>query len=357
MFPVSNHVPFEYNPLKTVWFPAAIADEVLLHTILFSTTLHLSAALGDTSKNPEVLMKVILDRLNARMKTRLFSDATIGAISCLALCDNQAGNHANWAMHMAGMSEMIRFRGGVGSIYAPMQMKIYRADILGAVDTLSRPRLPRPVRTTRSLYHAMKVGLPSNQSLLSMLLEIGPSQTLFDIFVDMSMFSESLCYAADQQTPVSTQAYEEDAICIQQDLLATCQDQPGSLERTLSLAALIFMQMLMRERPFLTPASTLISKELKASLLASGTGTLPAALGLWVNVMGGLVSTRTNESDWYRHRLWESSQRDNSLANWQTAKCQLQTVMWIECIQDEYGAKLWHEIHGPICLSVDGTTA
>lgn len=142
---MSRYLNFEYNTLQKIWLPAAVTDEVLLHTILFASASHLySVSDSHDFKDASLLMKVILDRLNRRLRDKTLSDATIGAVSCLAMCEvrpcvatdiqfygtdgsqNTHGKHENTAMHMSGMAEMIRVRGGMASIRQDMQMKIYR---------------------------------------------------------------------------------------------------------------------------------------------------------------------------------------------------------------------------------------
>lgn len=288
-------------------------------------------------------MKVILDRLNRRINAREYSDATIGAISCLALCGNQLGEHDQWAMHMAGMSEMIRVRGGEASIHETMRMKIHRADIIGAVDTLSRPRLRRPVRTTTSLYHTM--GLDHlDQSFESMLFESDFSPMLSGAFVDLHYLCQALERAVTDQIPINPRAYEEDLICIQHDLLMSECSAEQQLENACRLAALIFLQTIMRERPFVKSASTLLSRELKKSLLALEPERLPTNLFFWVIFMGGLVSARTEESLWYRTKLCEFLVWHPDLISWKDAKGELGKTLWIDCIQEEYGVKLWQGI-------------
>lgn len=85
---MSKYLNFKYNTLGKFWLPAAVNDDVLLHTILFSSALHLhSASRNHDFKGSRQLMKVILDRLNRRMRDGELSDATIGAVSCLASCE------------------------------------------------------------------------------------------------------------------------------------------------------------------------------------------------------------------------------------------------------------------------------
>lgn len=81
---MAQYLKFEYNTLQKIWLPVAVTDEVLLPTILFASALHVH---HDEFKGASLLMKVILDRLNRRLRAKTLSDATIGAVSCLAMCE------------------------------------------------------------------------------------------------------------------------------------------------------------------------------------------------------------------------------------------------------------------------------
>lgn len=96
MYPLTSLMNAKYNTLIKFWLPVAAHDEVFLHTILFASALHFySVSKGHDFKDSDLLMKVILDRLNSRLKTGQLSDATIGAVSCLAICDVRASHLAH----------------------------------------------------------------------------------------------------------------------------------------------------------------------------------------------------------------------------------------------------------------------
>lgn len=92
IYPMRHHLRFEYNTLAEIWLPVAITDELLLHAILFSSALHLYGMTNnDGFKDAGLLMKVVFDRLNRRIRNATLSDATIGAVSCLAMCEVMSG--------------------------------------------------------------------------------------------------------------------------------------------------------------------------------------------------------------------------------------------------------------------------
>ena len=84
---MESHLAF--NPVKTSWFPLAITDELLLHTILFSSAVNISF-LKEHRQSAEAsdIMKTIFRLLTSRIEGQSeISDATIGAVSCLAMVE------------------------------------------------------------------------------------------------------------------------------------------------------------------------------------------------------------------------------------------------------------------------------
>ncbi|EXJ81958.1 hypothetical protein A1O1_08025 [Capronia coronata CBS 617.96] len=349
LFPISKYIPLQYNPIQTVWLPAAVSDKTLLHTILFSSAQHYRACRQDRHlKDSEILMKVILDSLNRRLSTNSLSDVTIGAVSCLALSENQLGHHDKWAMHNAGMSEMIHVRGGVESIQDVMRMKIYRADIIGAVDTLTRPRLPRPPRTTLPLDRAMILDVRPNEALTSMLAGLRLSSRLFEAFLQLSCLCRTLDQAAKEQIPLDPRAYDEDLTCIQHDMLMSNVLEESGVEKLCRLTGLVFVQTLTREKPFMESSATLLSGEMRTSLASLHLRVIPPTLLFWMLFMGGLVSSATPDKGWYARRLHDYQTSRGGPNTWNDARNQLKQIMWVDGIQDAYGKKLWSWVESPL---------
>jgi len=288
-------------------------------------------------------MKIILERLNRRLQEGTHSDVTIAAISCLALCEIQAGNHRKWEMHIKGMAEMIRVKGGFASIPAPMHMKIYRADMIGAVDTLSIPHLPRPIRLTRSLYHTMGIS-SSPDRIVPILIDLGLTPVVFDALIDLSYLCQALNQAAEEQVMVDPIAFDEDTVCIQYDLLSSNYPKQRNVEKACRLGALIFLQSLTRETISTKLCSSLISRELRYALLATDAEMTSTALMFWILFMGSLMSTETDDKDWYQARLRGFLQMHHYVGSWENAKILLKQAFWVDAVQEEFGMNLWREI-------------
>ncbi|KIX94938.1 uncharacterized protein Z520_09248 [Fonsecaea multimorphosa CBS 102226] len=233
MYPISRKVRLTYNPIETIWLPVVVTDQVSLHATLFSCAMHFFRMSGHQSfKDSDLMMKVILNRLNRRLHDGTYSDLTISAVSCLALNENYLGNHQSWAMHAAGMSEMVRARGGFGAVKDVLHMKIYRPDTIGAVDTLSHPHFPRPVKTTESLYSAVVLNSGLTPTKLP-ILDLDLTPTVSNALTELAHLCHALSHAADEQIPVDPLAFDEDVTCIQHDLLRSQNSQQGVVERVL----------------------------------------------------------------------------------------------------------------------------
>jgi hypothetical protein len=87
LYPLESYLSF--NPVIKSWFPLAITDELLLHTVLFSAavTMSFKAEHGQSAEASNI-MKPIFHLLTSRLKDHSkISDATIGAVSCLAMIE------------------------------------------------------------------------------------------------------------------------------------------------------------------------------------------------------------------------------------------------------------------------------
>ncbi|ETI21849.1 hypothetical protein G647_05918 [Cladophialophora carrionii CBS 160.54] len=344
MYPITKAVTLTHNPIETFWFPAVVKDEVSLHTILFSCAMHYFLGSGQlTFRDSDLLVKAILSRLNRRLHEGKYSDLTIGAVSCLALCENHLGNHPKWKMHAAGMSEMVRVRGGFQNVRDVLHMKIYRADTVGAVDTLTHPNFPRPVRTTKSLFGMLAIE-PPRTPIEALFVDLGLTQTVLNALVELSHLCHALNQAAGERIPVDPMAFDEDVTCIQHDLLRSISPDQEAVERLCVITALIFIQTLTREVPFTRLCSSHVSKQLKEALPALDAGKAPARLIYWMLFMGGLVSQDTSEKIWFRKRLRDFHRLRNDLVRWENVKAELQKVFWVDALQEAFGLEVWHDI-------------
>ncbi|KEF57165.1 uncharacterized protein A1O9_07355, partial [Exophiala aquamarina CBS 119918] len=340
IFPMAQYLNFEYNTLQKIWLPVAVTDEVLLHTILFASALYFHR---DDFKDASLLMKVILDRLNRRLHNKTLSDATIGAVSCLAMCENTLGKHQRYAMHMSGMAEMVRVRGGMATIRRELQMKIYRADIAGAVDSLSSPRLSSPMRASKSLYQLLSLERMHKSPLEVMLEASGVSQGTMDLLVELSHLSFAIEHAITSRIVLDPLSFDKEMLCVQSDLLNLAITSKAVLDGACGLGALIYLQTLTRLDPFIKSSSEALSRELQVALQYLNIAEVSSPLIFWLLIMGGLVSFETSDRSWFRSKLRNLQVSWKGVITWESMKIQLMSVMWIERIHDDFGQALWKD--------------
>jgi len=140
-----------FNPMKSHWLPMAMSDELMFRTTLFACITHLSYLGKGYSRECAEVLQTIVREINKRIvdagNSPNFSDATVCAISCLALTEaycNQANrflpptnkhdydeqkasvNRDKWRLHIEGMTRMISLRGGMRTIPESFKMKIHR---------------------------------------------------------------------------------------------------------------------------------------------------------------------------------------------------------------------------------------
>jgi hypothetical protein len=87
LYPLESHLSF--NPVRRSWFPLAITDELLFHTVILSAAVTLSfRSEHRQSTEASKIMRPIFRLLTSRLKNQSsISDATIGAVSCLAMIE------------------------------------------------------------------------------------------------------------------------------------------------------------------------------------------------------------------------------------------------------------------------------
>jgi hypothetical protein len=149
VYPLSQCLIF--NPMKSHWLPMAMCDELMFRTSLFACIMHMSYLGKGYNRECAEILQTIVREINKRIvdagDSSNFSDATVCAISCLALTEaycNQANrvllpnnernyyeqvaprNRDKWRLHIEGMKRMINLRGGMHTVPESFRMKVHR---------------------------------------------------------------------------------------------------------------------------------------------------------------------------------------------------------------------------------------
>lgn len=319
MYPLEDF--FGFNPVKSFWFPAALTDEVLLHTVMYSAAWGL--AQSDPSRGAQDLLqlsgpifRLLTERLGGRKPV---NDATIGAVSCLVMVENMSNNQAKRTLHMNGLQQMIKSRGGLENIDPSLVMKIIRADMEGSADSLIKPLLPPLKRVASTLYKTLPVFMrtPPSKSFEELLIAPELRGQIKDVLLDLSNFTAAVQYYTAQRYNHSTcgvidpRSFDEDLLSITRDLLDL--RNLTAIEEALQIAALIFVKSVGRGLPFTLGSNDtaagprLLPKRLRQAMsmyLNAGLMTLSKVVLLWQLTMGGLASsTGQSEHAWFVDEL------------------------------------------------------
>lgn len=140
-----------YNPMRSHWFPLAMTDELMFHTMMYACAVHMTYLGKGYQRESAEILQCIVREINKRIMdagdSAKYSDSTVCAVSCLAMTEvycNEAnrvlattnripyhdqaasGSWDKWKLHAEGMRRMITLKGGMNTIAEPLRMKIHR---------------------------------------------------------------------------------------------------------------------------------------------------------------------------------------------------------------------------------------
>ena len=333
-------MPFEFNPVGTVWLPLAITDQVLLNAILLSAAVR--AITNTETDSASQYFVTALQSVNEKIAKGTTNDATIAAVSCLVAIEHSLGNQEKSDIHRHGMYKMIDESGGVGKIDGRLLMKIYRAELHLSVDRLLHPVLPRLRRRVPSLR------LPGSATPLKSYeepwkLSLGLHPALSDAMSRLCELSQVLQYSADHSYPIKPRAFDEDIICVQHDLLCSLESTFPAASRACALAGLVYTKTLTRETPFEGSHSLIIAEALKGSYCVANFEGIANNIVLWIHVMAAFAATNTKDSAWFREKV-RVSRGAMGVRTWSAAESHLEDIAWIRQVHSQYGQDLWAQM-------------
>jgi hypothetical protein len=151
-------------------------------------------------------------------------------------------------------------------------------------------------------------------------------------------------YAARSWKSFDTRPFLEDVMTISHDLLTFTNTPQPDVNQAQAIAALFFLQILLRSRSLSFTACEIISSRLRASLEDYDMAQYRSPLPFWALFMGGLASTETSDNAWFRRKLRKTLSVRGDMVIWQDVKRELQKVIWLDSLQDKHGQALWKEV-------------
>lgn len=345
IYPMEMKLQIQDNPIRWSWFPLAFEDDLWLKNIIVTAAFHhADATQMPKPQGASELMQSFIAQLNDRISNQNFSDGTIGSVSCLSTIEHASGNNEMAEVHLRGMAEMIKARGGIDAISRERRTKIMRADVVRSADVLKMPFLPRPQRTFSQLDSTSHVDSNDFSRSFGLLLKSGVTVNMSPLCWNLQRTTQTIEAIWHSAQSMETMTYYEDIICLNYDLLSF---QPTTmLERACRIAFLTFVQPLYRYYPFSARLAQTRSTSLYLVMRELAIQDLETPVKLWLYTIGSIGSQQTTERDWFRDQLTQALREQAKMGDctWEAVKVQLRQVAWTEAIHDPLGKSVFLDV-------------
>ncbi|TAQ84493.1 hypothetical protein B7494_g7186 [Chlorociboria aeruginascens] len=319
------------------WLPLAMTDPALFHSILCGSALFQDLLTGRKQSLERFKhMKEAVHLLNTRLQDPncQVSDGTIVTVAHLAEYESIEGNFENWRRHMDGINQMVQMRGGLAALNDDVRNKVSRADIIGCIGTLSKPRftcidIPRPSLSSSFVEDdsALCDGLRDIVDIFHF------RDNLVTILYLLQQFTSTL-----NETAIDLLTLDSIICSTQHRLLlfhSSCFQMSGNsiLQETCCIAALVYVQTIihfhlcLQVGRFPTSAVTngavtngAMIHKLKSCLETADMKIAQARpLSLWVLFLGGVAAAGSKDRTWFVARLVKMVMK-LGISSWEEAK-------------------------------------
>ncbi|CZR64292.1 uncharacterized protein PAC_14190 [Phialocephala subalpina] len=362
MYPLVSS--FRVNPISPVaWFDCALRDEALFHALLYITCVYADLITG-TAENQEAiehggksitLIKQRIDRvfLNGTKSVHEFVEENIRAVSCLAITEAIKGNTEGWRIHMSGLKQMVELKGGLTKMEVGIQLKLHRADLLGALDFIEMPffdegnslpdvpsRYEEPPEERGEGMAALLNTLPISDVLHDALAYMHS----LSVIVSRILASKAICSGAQQVS------WQKHAAALRYSLLrglGKCDSQDEEkrvLDETLRIGALLYVQATPQEFPFSAVGPAKLIARLKELVLGiQMRNEKEASLVIWLLFMGGISVRKGEDKVWFVAQLEKLTAR-LSVLEWELVSRRLETLWWVGPVHEKPCKTLWNKV-------------
>ncbi|KAL2072124.1 hypothetical protein VTL71DRAFT_11467 [Oculimacula yallundae] len=364
---------FRFNPVSPArWFDCALRDEALMHALLYTSSTYLGLLRGST-ENKEAFVhggrsvELVKGRLEdmGRMGEGMSDggmvvevvESTVRAVSCLAISECLRGNYDGWVVHMKGLQQMVDLKGGIATFSTTLQLKLHRADLMGASEYLvpayfssfnSLPKLPaQDLRHAglqdRSVLKFLSV-LPISADLCNTLMYMyGLSHSVSLILASPTVLSES------QQVSLLQHIYS-----LRYNLLPPRYGEDGlgfgegvggdeAMDEVLRIGALLFVAETPREFPCAAVGPGRLVKRLRELVIrVQMWNGREAGLVLWLLFVGGMAA-RGEDRVWFIEQIERLGGRIG-VVRWGEVKGVLEGLWWVERIHEKPCRELWDKV-------------
>ncbi|KAH9212956.1 hypothetical protein DL95DRAFT_447303 [Leptodontidium sp. 2 PMI_412] len=310
---------FRFNPVSPAsWFDCALKDDALMHALLYTSSTYFGLLKGVTENKEAIVhggrsIGLVKERL-AGMTRRgevmnEVLEGTVRAVSCLAISECLRGNNEGWEVHMKGMKQMADLKGGMAFFSPTLQLKLHRADLMGASENLipaffaegnSLPKLPE-----RDLRNAG----PRNSSILNFLNLLPISADLCNTLIYMHGLSQSVSRIMTSPTVLSGSqqiSLLQHIYSLRYDLLPDysggvefADEAAKTLDEVLRIGALLYVSETPKEFPNAAVGPVKLVRRLRELVMqVQMWNEREAGLVLWLLFIGGIAARKGEDRLW-----------------------------------------------------------
>ncbi|TVY73181.1 hypothetical protein LSUE1_G006318 [Lachnellula suecica] len=295
------------NPLKSPeWFQYAMRDSAMLHGMLYAGALYLALLEGRTeTKDSMHHLGQVVGIVNKRLceADGGIDDATIGAISCLALGEKATSGNSwestsmadAYARHQANDELETQHLSHIRA--SPSKASSANQTSPAPSTTHPHPLLDfnrSPRQSTWSLLSAQRLDT-TNRDMRLVLTKCGVHPELIGIMTELACFSQAIRFASEASIFFDPTTFSEDLYWLEYSLLDfSSRLPPGEAEvvidKACRLGALLYMKAILEEFPHSATGSRYLLTQLRASLGEVPIDASNNPLLLWLSLVGGSMS-------------------------------------------------------------------
>ncbi|KAH6695952.1 hypothetical protein BKA61DRAFT_623615 [Leptodontidium sp. MPI-SDFR-AT-0119] len=334
MYTFEKHV--NLNPPKDYWLPMAFQDAALLHVFIFCADGHGTISRGRKEGPAAVIhlrkaIQMVNDRLEAPVPR--ITDATIAVVCTFAHTEIMNGNRGNWMVHMRGLKQMLRQRGGIEAFESNrlLRSKIHRADLGGSIDVIQSPYFECIVRDLPTMS-----GYPQTTTITS----TGFGKITNSIKLDEEL-TRILCQIQDVTSKAITST--------QYSLLSFKPQQSNtisenSIQEILRLGLLMYLVTLMNESPPGVPLYDTLGARLKATLIEiRQRGALDPTYSLWISFIAVSMVRDLDTKSYFMASATEIIE-GLGVTCWDNIETLFKSFFWAERIHRGIFKSIWNDI-------------
>ncbi|KAG9189208.1 hypothetical protein G6011_06076 [Alternaria panax] len=342
------------NPFVVSWWPLALQDPALFHVSLQTASLDVELRAQKGFENSEVLMADSISLVRRRVNEPLLAsqDETMDSVVTLAAIEFGKGNTTVGSMHIDGVKEMVRLRGGIHLL------KVTNPLTARMVSWVSLILTQTPQFNVQDDVHLGDGIAPipqwfepqttSRDQFPSGFLDLELDPDISDVFLRLHHLSH-----LSHEDKLSTTDLHDLTCYVLHKLLAWSPDksQPGSLSLVSTSQCIryaIALYMLAIHGPTYFSHAHLQSSlvmELKSNIgsLISISAITHGPLALWVFTVGVVASQDALTSAWFTAKAMPVA-RDLELHSWDDFSQCIKGVLWYKTQRgEEQFRQRWEE--------------